>query len=276
MQTAALFFPFDLFGSGGAGAGAQLLADAVQEMLADNRREQMPSRGHSYTPHIRIRELLLDTEREVERWRRRARRTIGATLQRSERLIWVTGNHLGVLPLYDEISEANSKTIVVQLDAHLDVYNLTDCQPHLSHGNYLMHCAGPLPKIIHVGSRDLLLPASHIHRYYHAVYPAEEIARAPERVIAAVTKACKPAGRVVVDLDCDAFDPAFFPAVSHPLPFGLTPAFVLSLLSSLGAERIDILAVSEFTPAHDRHDQGLGTLLWLLEWLFLRWYEGDK
>ena len=39
MKTSLIVFPFDLFGSGGAGAGAALIADEFREILADNRRE---------------------------------------------------------------------------------------------------------------------------------------------------------------------------------------------------------------------------------------------
>jgi len=62
-KTAAVFFPFDSFGSAGTGGGAELLADAVREMLADNCQEKMPARGHSYTPHIQVRETAFATER---------------------------------------------------------------------------------------------------------------------------------------------------------------------------------------------------------------------
>ncbi len=44
MTTRAIFFPFDLFGSPGTRAGAELLADAFEEMLADNRRERVATR----------------------------------------------------------------------------------------------------------------------------------------------------------------------------------------------------------------------------------------
>ena len=40
MKTSAIFFPFDLFGSGGAGAGALAIADAFDEL-----RERATSRA---------------------------------------------------------------------------------------------------------------------------------------------------------------------------------------------------------------------------------------
>ena len=57
MKTTAVFVPFALFGSPGAAQGAELLADALREMLADNRRETRPTRSRAYQPHVRVREL---------------------------------------------------------------------------------------------------------------------------------------------------------------------------------------------------------------------------
>ncbi|MFO0926615.1 MAG: hypothetical protein U0736_06185 [Gemmataceae bacterium] len=52
-----MFFPFDLFGSPGAAAGPPLVAEAVREILADNRRETAATRARAYTPHVRLREV---------------------------------------------------------------------------------------------------------------------------------------------------------------------------------------------------------------------------
>ena len=76
-----------------------------------------------------------------------------------------------------------------------------------------------------------------------------------------------------LDIDCDVFDPAYFSASSHGLPFGLSPAVLLRLLEAAWSERVVGLALSEFDPARDRRDQGLATLVWLLEYLFLKVHE---
>jgi agmatinase len=268
-------FPFDCFGSAGTGRGAELLADAVREMLGDNRKEQMPARGHYYTPHVHVREIAFATEAEIGKWRAQGRAIIRKTLASSKRLVWAVGNHLGVLPLYDELAANAEETLVLQFDAHLDIYNLTDCESQPSHGNYLMHAAGRLPRIINMGSRDLMLPVEHVQKYYEAVIPAVQFAHDPGSAVTAVVKAAKKAKRLVLDLDCDVFDPVFFPATLHPLPFGLAPAVLLRVLEEIGPERFEIVAISEFAPSRDREDQSLSTLLWLLEWLFLRWYETE-
>jgi agmatinase len=271
MKTTALFFPFDLFGSSGTAAGAELLADAFKEMLADNRRERVPTRARAYAGKVRARELVLDTVAAYQHWREDARRAIRAVLARGDFLFWVTGNHLGALPLFDELS--GTRAVVVQFDAHLDIYNLSDCTSKLSHGNFLRHCAGRLPALINVGHRELLLRPEYIARYYQQTFAATELALDPGPALAKVGQICAQAERVFFDLDCDVFDPAYFPALAQPVPFGLSPQLVLRFLEAAWSERVAGVALSEFNPAQDRRDRSLETLMWLLEYLLLKRYE---
>jgi arginase family enzyme len=274
VKTNAIFFPFDLFGSAGAAEGVHLLADALREMLADNRRERVPSRAVAYADRVRLRRFPFETIADYSRWRPRARRSVRQTFRKGEFLIWFAGNHLGTLPVYDEL--AGSDTLVVQFDAHLDVYNLSDCTAELSHGNFLLHCAGPVPPIVNLGTRELLLPPEHVARYYRRTFSAAELAIDPEPAVRFLREAVASAERVFVDLDCDVFDPVFFPAVSHPLPFGLSPPLLLRLLEAAWGPHVIGVAISEFDPGRDRNDLGLSTLVWLLEYLLLRRYEKGK
>jgi len=273
VKTTAVFFPFDLFGSGGAAAGADLLADAFREMLADNRRERMPTRAQAYQHQVRVREFSFQTLADYERWRPKARQMIRQAWKRGDFLLWVTGNHLGVLPVYDELSSLADDTLVVQLDAHLDIYNLTDCTAELSHGNYLLHCAGPLPPIVNVGHRELLLRPEHVGKYYRRTIAAPEMGRDPDGVADALAKEAGGAGRLFLDLDCDVLDPAYFPGTAHPSPFGLTPLLLLRLLDAVWSARVIGAAISEFVPGRDQGDRSLALLIWLLEYLLLKRYE---
>ena len=273
MKTTACFLPFDLFGSAGCRNGAELLADAFREMLADNRRERVPTRAKAYTGQVQMRELTFETLPAYQDWRRQARRVVRQVFRKDDFLLWITGNHLGVLPVYDELAEQADKTLVVQLDAHLDIYNLSDCTAELSHGNFLLHCAGSLPAIWNLGSRELLLRPEYVTHYYNRVFPAAALAIDPEPALRQLREASQNVERVFVDLDCDVLDPAFFPGVTHPLPFGLSTPLVLRILDALGTKRLVGLAVSEFDPARDRNDQSLSTLLWLLEYVLLKRYE---
>src|SRR5438128_445065 len=135
MKTHALFFPFDLFGHAGARQGAELLADAVREMLDDNRREKAATRARSYTNKIVVDEIVLDALGDYANWRAKAQDAISHVVGGDDFLLWATGNHLGVLPLYDVLARSPEKTLVVQFDAHLDIYDLADCTRELSHGN---------------------------------------------------------------------------------------------------------------------------------------------
>ena len=273
MKTTALFFPFDLFGSAGASAGANLLADAFQEMLADNRRERVPTRAVAYRGKVRVRQFAFETLPAYQDWRARAAKAVRGVLRKQEFLLWVTGNHLGVLPVYDELSALSGNSLVVQFDAHLDVYNLSDCTAELSHGNFLLHVKGKLPAIINLGARELLLRPDYLGQYYRKVFPAATLAIDPNPALDQVRRAAENAERVFLDIDCDVLDPAFFPAVTHPMPFGMTPSLLLRFLDAVWSSRVAGLALSEFDPSHDRKDQSLSTLLWLLEYLLLKRYE---
>ena len=89
----------------------------------------------------------------------------------------------------------------------------------------LATCAdGPLPPIVHVGHRDLFLPADVVARHFHAVIRAEEFAAAPRSALQCLAEHAASAERVWIDIDCDVLDPGFFPAVDGPLPFGLALA----------------------------------------------------
>src|SRR3954447_674092 len=113
MKTTALVCPFALFGSPGAAQGAELLADALREMLDDNRREQRPTRSRAYQPHVRVKELPFAELPDYAAWRDRARKAARQALKAGDFLLWVGGNHLSVLPVYEELGTATD-TLVVQ------------------------------------------------------------------------------------------------------------------------------------------------------------------
>ena len=79
--------------------------------------------------------------------------------------------------------------------------------------------------------------------------------------------------RVLVDIDCDVFDPAFFPGSANPLPFGMSPQLLLRFLDAAWSDKVVGLAISEFDPARDVRDQSLATLIWLLEHILLKRHE---
>lgn len=266
-------FPFDLFGGGGAARGAELLADALREMIDDNRRERRPTRARAYQDRLRLHEFRFEKLADYQDWRAQARRFLHEALAKREFLLWISGNHLGVLPLYDELAGEAGDTLVVQFDAHLDIYHLSDCTSELSHGNFLLHCAGPLPPLVNVGHRELLLTEEYIGKIYHRHFPASRLSTQADEVVQQLQALAKNAARIVIDLDCDVLDSAYFPALSHSQPFGLSPHLLLRLLDAVWSENVIGLAISEFDPARDSGDRSLSLLVWLIEYLLLRRYE---
>ncbi len=81
------------------------------------------------------------------------------------------------------------------------------------------------------------------------------------------------AAQVFVDVDCDVFDPAYFPAAAHPQPPGIGPQLFLRFLDAAWSGAVAGLAISEFDPARDVNDRSLATLMWLIEYVLLRHYE---
>jgi arginase family enzyme len=274
MSILAVFIPFDLFGSSGTATGAELLADALREMQSDNQAEKRATRARAYQHRLRLREFTFETLSDINRWEEEARAIAERALHQGHFLLWIGGNHLTVLPVLEELGRCPG-SLCLQLDAHLDIYHLTGCTRHKSHGNFLRHARGALPPMIHVGHRDLFLPNREISRHFRQTISAAAWATDSAAALATLVAATAKVERLWIDIDCDVFDPAFFPAVDHAQPFGLTPTDLLRLLQHVWSDRIAGVSISEFCPARDRGDQSLGLLIWLIEWLMLLRCERD-
>lgn len=268
-RACAVVFPFDLFGSGGTGAGAQLLGDALREAVEDTALEEQPSRPAAFADRLEIAEVSFDTMPELAAWRKTGRKIADERLGRGEFLLWLAGNHLGVLPVYEALGP---ETLVVQFDAHLDCYDLHDTATELSHGNWMRH-ANPRPSVVNVASRDLFLTADSVAETFAAVHAIDSIAANTGAVAADLRERVDRANRVWIDIDADAFDPAFAPGVSHPSPFGLTPPQFLFLFEACWSDKLAGVSISEFDPGRDVRDATLNLLGWLTERILLRKFE---
>jgi arginase family enzyme len=272
MATSAVFFPFELFGEGGTAAGARALGDALREQLRENRGEEKKIRPQAYSGRVRVREMDFSTMKACKHWRERGHRAAARAWDRDDFLLWVAGGHHGLVPVYEELARRHGNALIVQLDGHLDVQNLSESKETLSHGNFLIHCSGH-PEIFNIGHRDLLLPETHVKRYFAETLSAAQIATDLPGCLAKLRSRVAGADRVFIDLDWDVMDPAYFPAVTHPVPFGLTAQQLLEIIDACWSERTVGLGMSEFAPARDRGEQSLALAVWLMDWLLLRIYE---
>ena len=266
VRSTVVVFPFDAFGGTGTGAGAKLLGDAVREIIDDTARETRPSRADALRGKLRVREVAFETMDQLAGWRKRGRQFARQLLKAGDFVLWLGGNHLSVLPLLEELG---ADTLAVQFDAHLDVYHFHDTTAELSHGNFLRH-ADSLPRLVNVGHRDLFLPLKEVAKTFEAVYPTVDVATDLDRVAKELRARAAGAGRIWIDLDCDAFDPAFLPAVQEPLPFGLMPPVFLKLFEAVWSGKVAGVSVSEFDPGRDVRDGSLNLLGWLIEYVLLK------
>jgi agmatinase len=272
VTTTIVICPFAQFGNPGTAHGAELIGDALREMLADNRRETRPTRSRAYGDAVKVKEITFATPADYASWPKRARAAARQALDAGDFLVWVGGNHLSVLPLYEEIA-ARDRPVVVQFDAHLDVYHHDDCVRELSHGNFIRHLERR-PPIVNVGHRDLFLLDEEIAEYFELALPAEAVGRDAAGTTRTIASRVARGRTVLVDIDFDVLDPAFFPAVVDSLPFGLSPDQLLSVTAAVGAKRsVDALAVSEFDPGRDDRDRSLALAVWFIERQLLLRYE---
>ena len=267
MALTAVVFPFDLHGHAGTAAGARLLGDVLREAVDDSAAETVPVRPHAYADKLVVDEVEFDTVQALGAWRLAGRAAVRGRLGPGDFTLWLAGNHLGVLPVYDALGPGD---VVIQLDAHLDCYDLSDTVEDLSNGNFLRHLGKNRPAVVNVGSRDLFLPPARVADSFAAVYPAELAAADFPAVLAAVRRHAAGAKRVWVDLDADAIDPAFAPAVHQPMPLGLTPQQVWAVFDAAWSPALRGVSVSEFDPGRDVRDTTLELLAWLAERVLLR------
>jgi agmatinase len=271
MRTTVTVFPFELFGSAGTGAGAQALGDAVREILDDTEEETRSCRADCLRGKVEVQEFAFETMAQVRGWRKTGRDAARRALKAGDFHLWLGGNHLSVLPVLDELGRTDC---VVQFDAHLDVYAFHDTTAELSHGNFLKHIDGPRPRVVSVGHRDLFLTPAEIGETFEAVHSTHDVATNADRVAEHLRAAVATAGRVWIDIDADAFDPAAVPAVLQPLPFGLTGLTFLKLLDAAWSDNVVGVSISEFAPGADVRDTSLNLLGWLVEFVLLRAHGG--
>lgn len=272
-DTVIFICPYAQFGNPGTAAGAELIGDALREMLEDAEAESRPSRGQAYRERVRIEELTLDTPEQLQAWRPDSQAIARGALDRGDFLIWIGGNHLSVTPLYEELGRRDG--LVVQFDAHLDIYHFDQCKTAWSHGNFIRHLPEPRPAIVNVGHRDQFLTADEIARHYADVRGIDALVRDQREVVNSVTKRVRAAKSTLIDIDCDVMDPAYFPAVVDQLPFGLVPQQLLNLLMAMDFSRAAAIAFSEFDPGRDDRDRSLQLAVWLIEQVLL-WRYGNS
>lgn len=260
MKTLVVIAPFALFGNPGTQRGAELLGDAIREMIDDARAETRPTRSDAFAHDVLVVEIPLTTPDEVAKWNHEAGELARSGLDNYDLLLWIGGNHLSVAPLYEALGQ-RAGSCVLQFDAHLDIYNYDDTMDTPNHGNFIMHLPHR-PPIVNVGHRDLFPLDKMIRQYFAADVPIGGDEEAARRILAR-------AKTLAIDIDWDVIDPTYFPAVGDALPFGMQPHHLLAWLRSVWGSKVRAVSFSEFEPGRDQHDRSLQLAVWLVEQILL-------
>ncbi|MEZ6141864.1 MAG: arginase family protein [Zavarzinella sp.] len=268
-NTTVVTFPFDCFGGAGTSEGAILMEEVIDEILEDAATEKRKARSRVFAGKIHTHSCDFSTLEKIQNWEATAHQVLQKLLGK-EFILWCGGNHLSVKPVYEHLP---ADTLVIQFDAHLDVYHLHEVEKSLSHGNFLIHLGEKLPPIVQIGHRDLFLPQKHISKYFTTTFSSLEWSKDPHGRLAEMATLVEKYSHIWLDIDCDVFDPVYFPATGHHLPLGLSPREVVSAIDALWSEKVLGVSFSEFLPTRDVQDTSLTTLGWVLEWLLLKIHE---
>jgi len=163
------------------------------------------------------------------------------------------GDHAVSVPVVAALSVLNEPVHVVQFDAHPDLYPVFEGNPnsHACAATRLLEM-GHVASLTQLGVRTLNRPQSQ-----QAEQHSDRLRILSARDLGGGIPALShiPRGaKVYVNVDIDAFDPAYAPGVSHPVPGGLTPRQVLDFLQRAEWALVG-MDVVEVNLTLDRNDQ---------------------
>jgi agmatinase len=163
------------------------------------------------------------------------------------------GDHAVTVPLVAALEVLDEQVHVIQLDAHPDLYPEYggDRGSHACVGARILEMEH-VASLTQIGIRTLNAPQlAEVGRHGGrlGVFEARDM---PVRM-AELGHIPKNAP-VYVTVDLDAFDPAFAPGVSHPVPGGLSPRQILRLLQDSEWALVGMDAV-EVNPSRDEGDR---------------------
>lgn len=163
------------------------------------------------------------------------------------------GDHAVTVPIVAALAEIGEPIHLVQIDAHPDLYpdyegNRDSHACTISRALEMRHVAS----VTQLGIRTLnQTQMPQLERYrdrIHIFFAHDLIGGLPPLSHIAA------GAPVYLTVDLDGFDPAYAPAVSHPVPGGLTPRQVLNFIQNAQWKLIGMDAV-EVNPDLDVNDQ---------------------
>jgi agmatinase len=173
----------------------------------------------------------------------RIRASVAASLAGGSAPLLLGGDHAVTFPIMQAIAAHHGPVSILHFDAHPDIYDDFDGNPH-SHASPFARImeAGLAKRLVQVGIRTL-----NPHCRAQAARFGVEIVPMHDFTPAAVPAL---AGPIYISLDLDGLDPAYAPGVSHPEPGGLSVRNILDVLARVEAPVVGADIV-EYNPDRD-------------------------
>ena len=163
------------------------------------------------------------------------------------------GDHAITIPLVEALEVLEEPVHVVQLDAHPDLY------PEFEGDRWSHACVGArilemehIASLTQIGIRTLNQPQLEVARRHAGrltILEARDLSIRPSDLSHIPDGAA-----VYLTVDLDAFDPAYAPGVSHPVPGGISPRQALALIQEAPWRLVGMDAV-EVNPSLDQGDR---------------------
>ena len=163
------------------------------------------------------------------------------------------GDHAITMPLVEALEVLEESVHVVQLDAHPDLY------PEFDGDRFSHACVGArilemehVASLTQIGVRTLNQPQLEVARRHAGRLTILEARDVPFRP--SDLSHIPDGAPVYLTVDLDAFDPAYAPGVSHPVPGGISPRQALGLIQEAPWRLVGMDAV-EVNPTADHGDR---------------------
>ena len=173
---------------------------------------------------------------------------------KTNKRIYLGGNHLTALPMHLYAREKGIVSII--FDAHLDckkdqtannvVENYQKCDDflkrHYNHSNFL-NAFPDLSELYVYGCRDT---KSQTTKGCHVYLPSQK-----KKFLNDISDLIDNGTKFYLDLDVDAFSPAFFSATACPIDDGIMIDDLYEIIHYIGYDNIEMFSIEEYIPLID-------------------------
>lgn len=149
-----------------------------------------------------------------------------------EKKVILTGNHLGVLPIYK--ATQNENITIVVLDAHRDYRNEED----ISHASFMRHVAN-VPIVIYGFRDDVNEETPNNIKEFSLIQKKEFLSYIEDLKT-----------DIYLDIDVDVIDPQLFPCTYCKVDGGISIEELYEIIESVSI-KMKLLSISEYVPIFD-------------------------